>query len=143
MSKVKWKQTKVQFLFRDELSGRYYARFFRDSKPVWRALKTDEFQVAKFRLGEELKAFRAIQKTAQAVELGKATVEQLAQVYLENQKLRTNIKASTVHYREQCVVSLLKMWPELVSARPKDITETACRQWAKRYSDAYSPTSLE
>jgi integrase len=140
MSKVKWKPTKVQFLLQDEISGRYYARFYRDGKTVWLTLKTDSFQVAKFRLGEELKTFRTAQKTTKAVELGKATVEQLAQAYLAGQKLRPNIKASTVHYREQCVVSLLKTWPDLATVKPRDVSEAHCREWAKRYSDAYSPT---
>jgi integrase len=140
MSKVKWKQTKVQFLLRDENSGRYYARFWRDGKAVWHTLKTDVYQTAKFRLGEELKAFRSAENVPRTVELGQATVELLAQAYLVSQKLRTNIKESTVHYREQCVASLLKTWPELATVRPKDVTEADCQKWAKSFSEFYSPT---
>lgn len=135
-----WQKTKKQFLLREKHSGRYYARLFADGKQHWFSLKTDVFAVAEAKLAEKIKEFRKASKVQQTVDSGKATVDQLAQVYLANQRLRTDIKASTVHYREQCVISLLKSWPELATIRPRNITEADCRVWAKRFSDAYSPT---
>jgi integrase len=135
-----WLKTRKQFLLREKNSGRYYARLFADGKQHWFSLKTDVFSVAEAKLGEKIKEFRKANKPPKTVEQGKATVEQLAKVYLSGQKLRPDIKASTVHYREQCVVSLLKTWPELATIKPRDVTESDCKAWAKRFSEAYSPT---
>jgi integrase len=135
-----WQKTKKQFLLRDKNSGRYYCRLFADGKQHWFSLKTTVFTVAEVKLAEKLKEFRKANKTTQAVEHGKATVEQLAQIYLAGQKLRPDIKASTVFYREQCVAALLKTWPELATVKPRDVSEADCQTWAKRFSEAYSPT---
>jgi integrase len=140
MSKMVWQKTKKQFLLRDKISGRYYCRFFADGKQHWYSLKTTVFAVAEAKLSEKLKEFKKANKTSQTVEQGKATVKQLAQIYLASQKLRPDIKASTVHYRQQCITAILKTWPELATARPKDVSETDCQAWAKRLSEAYSPT---
>jgi integrase len=138
MSKVKWKQTKVQFLLKDEISGRYYARFWRDGKAVWRTLKTDVVSVAKYRLGEELKAFRSTVKAVKTVESGKGTVEHLAQAYLASVKNDVSIKATTAFYYGQIVQAIFRSWPELKAAQPKDISKTDCESWARRFSDQYS-----
>lgn len=137
---VKWKPTKVQFLLRDENSGRYYARFYRDGKEVWRSLKTDVFEVAKFRLAEELKGFRSVARAAQTVETGRGTVEQLAQLYLVKVKNNPNLKASTRIDYVNLVKAIFKSWPELKTAKPKDISKSDCEAWAKRYSDRYCGT---
>jgi hypothetical protein len=64
MSRVKWKTiANVPGLLKDEVSGRYYARFWRDSKPVWISLKTDVPTVAKARIAKERKAFESSKKT--------------------------------------------------------------------------------
>ena len=131
MSKVQWKQTKVQFLLKDEISGRYYAKFYREGKAVWRTLKTDVFEVAKYRLAEELKVFRSAGKTAK-------TVEQAANLYLAKMRNDPSIKETTRHYYGQIVKAILGTWPELKTAKPKDITKADCEAWAKRYSDRYS-----
>jgi integrase len=140
MSKVKWKATKVQFLVKDEISGRYYARFWRDGKAVWRTLKTDIFEMAKYRLAEELKAFRAVKNAARAVERGDVTVSRLIDAYLDSQRLRPDITKSSLRVYESCVAALRRTWPELAIRRPKDVTEAACQQWAKRYSEHCSAT---
>jgi hypothetical protein len=59
LSKVQWVKTRQQFLLKDKLSGRYYARFLADGKQHWTSLKTDVLAVAEVKLAEELKAFRA------------------------------------------------------------------------------------
>jgi integrase len=138
MSKVQWKQTKVQFLLKDEISGRYYARFYQDGKSVWRTLKTDVFEVAKYRLAEKLKASRSVAKVTKTVELGKGTVEQVAKLYLAKVSNDPSIKETTRHYYEQIVKAILESWPELKTAKPKDISKADCEAWAKRYSDQYS-----
>jgi integrase len=140
MSKVKWKQTKVQFLLKDEISGRYYARFWRDGKAVWRTLKTDVFETAKYKLGQELKSFNAAKKVIRTVESGSATVEQLAKAYLNSVENKVDIKATTAHYYKQIVAAILENWPQLKTTKPRDISPADCQAWAKRFADRYSPT---
>jgi integrase len=137
---MKWKPTKVQFLLRDENSGRYYARFYRDGKEVWRSLKTDVFGVAKYRLAEELKGFRSVAKVAKTVETGRGTVEQLAQLYLVKVQNNPSLKASTRLDYVNLIKAIFRSWPELKTAQPKDISKADCEAWAKRYSDQYSAT---
>jgi hypothetical protein len=81
MSRIKWKTiANVPGLLKNEESGRYYARFWRDSKPVWISLKTDVPTVAKARIAKERKAFESSKKAEATVESGESTVEQISQV---------------------------------------------------------------
>jgi hypothetical protein len=65
-----WQKTKTQFLLKNSESGRYYARFYRGKREIWKALRTNVYSVAVARLGEEIKAVKqavriaALQKTA-------------------------------------------------------------------------------
>jgi integrase len=140
MSKMIWEKTKTQFLLRDKISGRYYCRLYANNKQHWHSLGTDSISVAKARLAAYIKEFRAATSIKQTVEQGTATVEQLAQAYLEAVHQAVDIKPSTVHYREQLVKAILKKWPDLSTSQPKDISETDCTTWAKRFSSQYSPT---
>ena len=142
MSKMVWEKTKTQFLLRDKISGRYYCRLYANGKQHWKSLGTDVISVARARLAEHIKEFRAAAKTERTVEDGKATVEQLAQAYLGGvrQSVGIDIKASTAYYREQLVKAILESWPELATVKPKDVSEKDCLEWAKRFSEEYSPT---
>jgi integrase len=136
----RWKTTGTQFLLKDGISGRYYARFWRDRKPVWQSLKTKRLSVAKARLAEKLKGHKETVKTEHAVEGGVATVAQVATLYLARVENQVNIKASTAHYYSQIVASITKTWPELGTAHPKDISKSDCERWAKGYASQYSAT---
>jgi integrase len=136
-----WQRTKKQFLLKDKNSGRYYCRFFADGKQHWFSLKTDVFAVAEAKLAEKLKEFRSTAKTSETVEQkGKATIWQVSQAYLAGVKRSTSIKPSTVHYREQLLLAIFKIWPELKDAKPKSISKTDCESWAKLFAEKYSPT---
>ena len=135
---MKWKTTKIDNLLKDENSGRYYARFWRDGKPKWLSLKTDVFTVAKIRIDKERKAFNAITETVRDVEIGNATVEKLAQVHLEKVANNVKIKASSVYYYRDIVKAILKSWPELKTAKPKDVSKRDLESWAKRFSEKNS-----
>jgi integrase len=135
-----WEKTKTQFLLRDKISGRYYCRLYANGKQHWKALGTDVISVARVRLAEHIKDFKGAIRAEQAVEQGKATVELLAQEYLKGVRQAVDIKASTVHYREQLVKAILGSWPELATLQPKDVSEKDCQEWAAKYSKEYSPT---
>jgi integrase len=135
-----WEKTKTQFLLRDKISGRYYCRLYANGKQHWKSLGTDVTSVARARLAEHIKEFRTAVKTEQTVEEGKATVEQLSKVYLNGVRNQVDIKPSTVHYRDQLVTAILKSWPELSKLQPKNVRESDCAEWAKRFATEYSPT---
>jgi hypothetical protein len=42
----KWIKTKIQHVYRDRDSGRYYVRGFRQGKEIWKALKTTSAEAA-------------------------------------------------------------------------------------------------
>jgi hypothetical protein len=100
MSQMKWKKTKVQNLLKDENSGRYYGRLYANGKQVWKSLGTDVYSVALARLPAFVQETRALASASRTVENGRATVEQMANVYLVGVRNSVNIKATTVHYRE-------------------------------------------
>jgi integrase len=135
---MKWKTTKIDNLLKDENSGRYYARFWRDGKPKWLSLKTDVFTTAKIRIDRERREFNAITETVRSVETGDATVEKCAQVYLNQVDDKVNIKATSKHYYKQIVKAILQSWPELKTTKPKDISKHDLESWAKRFSEKYS-----
>jgi integrase len=135
-----WQKTKVQFLLRNSDSRKYYARIYRDGKEVWKSLKTDVFSVAQARLAVEIKDVRQAVKKAATVETGKATVENLAEAYLDIVRKTVALKLSTVHYREQLVTAILKTWPDLKTVTAKSVTESQCTEWAARFSKKYSGT---
>jgi integrase len=138
MGKMIWKTTKIDNLLRDEISGRYYARFWREGKPKWIALKTDIYAVAKVRIDKERKAFNSVTETARTVETGAATVEKCAQAYLDKVTDKVSIKETTAHYYRQIVKAIIESWPELKTAKPKDISKRDLEAWAKRFSGQYS-----
>jgi hypothetical protein len=139
MSRVKWKAiANVPGLLKDGVSGRYYARFWRDSKPVWISLKTNVPTVAKALIAKERKAFESAKKAEATVESGESTVEQVSQVYLTEVKNKVDIKSGARFYYGQIVKAILESWPELKATKPKDVSESDCQAWAKRFSEKYS-----
>jgi hypothetical protein len=119
MPGMKWKTTKIDNLLKDETSGRYYARFWRDSKPKWISLKTDVFTVAKTRIAKERKAFDRITEAVRDVGSGDATVGMCAEVCLEKVANNVKIKPSSIHYYEQVVKAIFESWPALKTAQAK------------------------
>jgi integrase len=137
----RWVTTDTNFLLKDSNTGRYYCRFYLPgNRAVWQSLKTTNLRVAKAKLANKLREHREQQESVRSLENGDATVAGYARLWLVQVKNQVNIKASTVHYYEQIVKSLLETWPELETAKPKSISRTDCERWAKRYSDKYSPT---
>jgi integrase len=74
------------------------------------------------------------------VDAGRATVGQLAKVYLESQNLRTDTRQSTKDHRKFIVISLLQSWPELAEKLPSKVTEHEVAEWAARHHANWSPT---
>jgi hypothetical protein len=133
-----WRKTRTANLYEHVQSGRYYAVAWVNGKQVFKSLKTDSAEHAKTKLPAVLKEFSKMGRRKENVLHPEATIGQLSERYLESVRTSVKNKASTAHYREQTVKALFRSWPELKAAKPKDITEGNCLEWAKRFSTTKS-----
>jgi integrase len=140
MTKTTFKPTSIQYLYRREPLGVYYARLSRRKRQVWISLRTKVFAVAKVELHKLLSQHFPIVDAEVLIREGKATIGDLATVYLQNVALNGATKATTKEYRSKTVRYLLKSWPTLATMAPARITETDCRQWAAEYRGKFSET---
>lgn len=140
MTKTTFKPTTIQYLYRREPLGIYYARLRRRKKQVWISLKTKTFAVAKIELHKILSAHFPVADAENLIKDGKATIENLAALYLEGVRLDQSIKASTKEYRGKTIKYLFNSWPGLKNKMPSRVTETECRHWAADYRGKMSET---
>jgi integrase len=129
-----WRKTRTANLYEHLHSGRYYAVAWVNGKQVFRSLKTDSAEHAKIKLSTVLKEFAKMGRRKENVLNSETAIGGLSERYLESVRTSVKNKASTTHYREQTVKALFRSWPELKAAKPKDITEGNCLEWAKRFS---------
>ena len=71
---------------------------------------------------------------------GKATIGDLAAIYLQDVELDGSIKPATKEYRSKTVKYLFKSWHGLAAKGPNRITELECRHWAAEYRAKFSAT---
>jgi integrase len=140
MIKTTFKPTTIQFLYRREPIGVYYARLYVRGGNKWISLHTKVFSVAKLELHKHLSRNFVLQDARAAVAIGKASVGELAQVYLEGVELNGAIKASSKEYRRKTVKYLFRSWPQLEGSPPAKVTELECRHWAAEYREKFSET---
>lgn len=129
-----WRKTRTANLYEHIQSGRYYAVAWVNGKQVFKSLKTDSAEHAKTKLPAVLKEFAKAGRRRENVLPPDTAFGQLSERYLESVRTSVKNKASTAHYREQTVKALFRTWPELKTAKPKDLTESQCLEWAKRFS---------
>src|ERR1700746_3398304 len=129
-----WRKTRTANLYEHLQSGRYYAVAWVNGKQVFKSLKTDSAEHAKIKLPTVLKEFGKMGRRKENVHPPETSIGRLSERYLESVRTSVKNKASTAHYREQTVKALFRSWPELKAAKPKDITEGNCLEWAKRFS---------
>jgi hypothetical protein len=135
-----FKPTAVQHLYRREPIGIYYARLYAGGRNKWISLKTKVFSVAKLELLKHLQSHYAVADAETRTRHGKATVGDLASIYLQEVELQGGIKASTKEYRGKTVKYLFKSWRGLSAMAPARVTETQCRHWALEYRSKFSET---
>lgn len=129
-------KTNVQFLYvRD---GIYCARLYQAGGSKWVSLRTKTKSVAKVKLAKLLARHHETRHARTDLEAGSATVGQLAQVYVESQELRTDLKASSKESRRFAVLSIMRTWPELADKLPARVTEFEVSQWASKFHAAWS-----
>jgi integrase len=136
--KTTFQPTQVQYLYRREPIGVYYARLYVGTGEKWVSLKTKMFSVAKLELHKRLQSHQSVQDAQTAVSVGKATVGDLSALYLRKVELDNSIKASTKGYRQKTVKYLFNSWPALRDRLPNRVSESDCHEWAAQYKAKFS-----
>jgi site-specific recombinase XerD len=75
-----------------------------------------------------------------APQAGLVKTEAAISAYRENLKLRVGIKESARQFYLWSLGSILKSWPELPDLDVRHVSESLCKEWAKKFSEKYSAT---
>lgn len=118
---------KVPCLLQYIPSGAYYARVRVSGKLIRRSLDTDVFSTAKLRLPDFLREQREACDPAVAPLFSDAL-----KAYETELDANTAIKPQSRDYRRWCIRKIELSWPELWKLRLSDVSEEACREWAKK-----------
>jgi integrase len=111
-------------------SGYYFARAKVNGVVKRASLETEVFTVAKDKLPSKLKELRK-----PAPEIG--TFGEARAAYEADLEADHALAPQSKLYRKARIAALLKSWPGLDNKKLKDISLTACRDWAKRYSEKW------
>ena len=134
-----WQKTRKPNLLRHK-SGRYYARAFTGGKEVWKSLKTSHYSVAEAKLAEFLKEHRERVNNGNGEVSAKMTFGEALKIHQQNLADDVTIKPATRHYWNQIFVALLKSWQGLADREIRRVTKTDCKEWARAFRKAASPT---
>jgi site-specific recombinase XerD len=129
----KWIKTKIQHVYRDRDSGRYYVRGFRQGKEIWKALKTTSAEAARARAPKVLQEINKVRALSSSMLSGKPIVGKAAELYRAKVETDVRIKQSSRKYRFETISTLFRSWPDLAETRLSAVTEAQCREWAKRF----------
>ena len=140
VAKSHWQTTAVQNLVRYRPAGTYFARFKVCGKPVWKNLNTTVFSVAKQRLPDTIREHRARFESATAIAIGKMTVGNAAQIYVEKVRASVLLKPRSKDYRELIIGFIQRSWPELFDIDVRKVSERDCQEWLARYQRRYAPS---
>ena len=138
--KTKWQKTAVQNLLRYVPSGTYYARLRVGGKLVWRSLETHTFSVAKIKLRDVEQEERARLESSERLLERDATFGDALAVFEKNLAANAGLKDGAKVYRRKTIGALLKSWPSLKATRLAELKTDACRDWAQKFNQAYSPS---
>jgi integrase len=111
-------------------SGHYFARAKVNGIVKRASLETDVFTTAKDNLPAKLKELRK-----PAPEIG--TFGDARTAYETDLEADHALAPQSKQYRKARIAALLKSWPGLDNKKLKDISLTACHEWARRYSDKW------
>ncbi|HEX3716329.1 MAG TPA: site-specific integrase [Verrucomicrobiae bacterium] len=118
---------KVPNLVQYVRTGTYFARAKVKGKTFRQSLDTDIFTTAKLRLADKIKDYRK-----PPPEVG--TFAQARALYEADLDAEHTLAEQSRKYRKNCIAALLRTWPELDEMKLEKISETGCREWAKRFA---------
>lgn len=133
-----WIKSPIENLYRHAESGRYYVRLSVQGKDTWRSLKTTSYAVAKARKVEHVQSLR--RSTRNAAVDANATVGDAIQLYRAKVGSTVGLKETSKVYRYATIDAIIRSWPELEKMHLRDVTASACREWAHAFSQNYSPS---
>ncbi len=135
-----WESTSIQNLLRYRRSGMYFARFQVGGRRIRQSLETAVFSVAKQRLPEKIREYRSRYESFQAFAVGKMTVGDAVEVYLQKVRSDVSLKPRSKDYREKTVDFIRRSWPSLFEMDVPKISERDCENWLVRFQQHYAPT---
>jgi integrase len=135
-----WEKTAVQNLFRYRPSGTYFARFKVGGKPIRQSLQTAVFSVAKQRLPDKIRDYRARYESVKAFTHGKMTVGDAAEVYLRKVQANAALKPRSKDFRVMLLGFIRRSWPSLLETDVRKVNERDCENWLVRYNQRYAPS---
>ena len=138
--KTSFEPTDKQQLYIRQPLGVYYARLYSEGKTKWVSLGTNVKAVAKIELAKLLQTHGSVHRAKSSVKNGVATIGQLADIYLRDVDLDTDLKPKSKKYRRTTIECLFRSWPELKERIPAKVSEAECRQWASKYHSDFSAT---
>jgi integrase len=124
----KWRYfPKVPNLVQYVRTGTYFARAKVKGKTFRQSIDTDVFTTAKLRLADKIKDYRK-----PPPEVG--TFAQARALYEADLDAEHTLAEQSRKYRKNCIAALLRTWPDLDEMKLEKISETGCRDWAKRFA---------
>lgn len=108
--------------------GTYYAQTRRQGKLIRQSLKTTDRKLAERKLRDFLERAARIRPGS-----GNVTFADMVQRFRETELAVKDLKPRGREYREYCIESLLRKWPDLTNLPVRNITRSDCERWfAKR-----------
>lgn len=83
---------------------------------------------------------RAKLDSVTAVAVGKMTVGDAAQVYLEKVRANVSLKPRSKDYREAIIDFIDRSWPALFAMDVRRVGERDCQEWLVRFQKRYAPS---
>lgn len=133
-----WQKTQVRNLFRYIPSKTFYARFRAGGNIIRKSLKTTVLSVAKLRLPDVIREYRAKYESSDAVSTGKMTVGQAVESYREKTRSDISLKPNSKQYREKLIDFISRSWPELLDSDIRKIGDRDCQNWLGRFQNLYA-----
>jgi integrase len=127
-----WKATSEPNLLKNVKSGRFYTRLAIHGKTKWIRLNTDVLRVAIIRNDIERAKARGERQMPFAVAAGRATMQELAEVYRNSIRARPDLKKDSKKLYEVALNGVIKTWPRFLSQSPSAITEEETIKWRDR-----------
>lgn len=135
-----WETTSVQNLIRYGPSGTYFARFKIGRKLIRKSLETTVFSVAKQRLPDKIREFRARHESVKAFANGKMTVGDAAHAYEAKVDASASLKPRSKDYYKLVLGFVERSWPTLFETDVRKVSERDCEQWLAGFQKAYAPS---
>ena len=139
-NKPTWIRTKKfpPNLCRNRHSGIYYLRTSVGGKDKWLSLKTDIFEVAKFRLKDRMEQFDAARVSGLQPDSGPLLFERALAIF-QSQLQASELQPNTKAFYQMGVKLITRSWPEIKTKDVARITTDDVVAWLQGFVDSAVP----